>query len=177
MQKCVPATPTTRNASADPLCRTCKVVVENWDLKNLKHSRNWVKFELRERFSWRSCAVTLSKGAEIQCACSYSRAREEAHQWGHSERGWHSGLVSDVSLRNLKMRINDWIPNPRLDKRKLFHWEWPGLPWCVWSNDAWGFSRGPGGVHSRNTARLGSLRSCLNKSFWRGETTRERYWS
>lgn len=72
--------------------------------------------------------MTLSKGAEIQSACFYSRAREEAHQWGHSERGRHSGLVSDVSLRNLKMRINDWIPNPRLDKRKLFHWEWPGLP-------------------------------------------------
>lgn len=94
MQKRVPAMPTTLNALADPLCRTCKVVVENWDFKSLKRSRNWVKFELRERFSWRSCAVTLSKGAEIQCACSHSKAREEAHQRGHSEREGHSGLVS-----------------------------------------------------------------------------------
>lgn len=46
--------------------------------------------------------MTLSKGAEIQCACSHSKAREEAHQRGHLETEGHSGLMPAVSLRNPK---------------------------------------------------------------------------
>lgn len=100
----VPTTSTLQNAFIGPLCRTCKVVVGEL------HIKVW-------NIHFKNCAMSLPKGERLGTRLSPQPEKRPIHQWEHLEIRGHSGLVSDLSSRNLKSETQ-WLVINKLTVNK-----------------------------------------------------------